>query len=450
MEGTLWVSSFDGIRVRVEKWDLFYNSDSRIKDVYEFFKERCVRPGHDLPLQGFVFRNKIKAIVDKRAEAIPPWFNFEVVNGDTRLKDWIEKWVEGAFFEDGRTLWAVLPEWHSYLERHGNLLLRLALRDGQVYVQRVPLSVVDVEVAADDVTQVQTWKFRWVLETQDEDGRKVTRVVEEYLDAERYRVYVDGELKEESVHGLGVAPVVHVALNRPEGKFWGVSVIEELIEPQLWIAAVMTTIREVNRWQGWPAFAGAVPPAQVDLRPGGYTVDDEGSVRALTWNVDTSSLFRELEEHMADLYERGRVARKSPDAITATGNLPSGKALLVLTQDGIVYVRRVVSILEEAMSELLWRAAALAGVTTYGGERPIVVTYPPLRLEDENTKLARGRLILEAYKLGLVPRRVVVDNLIDLDVISAEESAEELAEEASAEIMSAIAPVTHPEESEGV
>ncbi|MEM3554223.1 MAG: hypothetical protein QXU79_00160 [Candidatus Micrarchaeaceae archaeon] len=452
----VWASSLQDIRAAVARWRAFYEAERNMDLIVEEYKKRCLRPGYELSLQGFVYRNKIRAIVDKRSEAIPDWFSFEVVKdvpNAEELKTWIADWLEGPHFEDGRNLWSVLPDWNSYLERYGNLVLRMVVdEDGRVLVQSVPLEACDVMLDARDVLKVLAWRLTWDVSGVDpQTGLTVRRKVVEELDAERYRKYVDNELEEETYHNAGFIPVVHVAVNRQPGRFWGESVIEQLIEPQLWLAAVMTTIREVNRWMGWPLFAGTVPPSEVDIRPGGYTVAGEGDAfRVISWNVNPDSLYREMEEHLQDLYERGRVARKSVDALTASGNLPSGKALLILTQDGVNYIERVVSVLEEAMADLLYKAACLAGWLQYDPwSRPIRVEYPPLKLEDEAQRVAKAKVALEAYARGVLPKRLVVEALMDLGVIRAEEEPEEIVVEATdevAQVISALAPTQGPTE----
>lgn len=419
------------IHALVQKWDLFYGANhSTIEDVFELFKERFVRQGHEFAIQSFVYRNKIKPIVQKRAESIPTWFDFNVsedVPNAQAVQEWLEGWLDGPFFGEGRNLWQALQTWNLWLERQGNLILKLAREGDQVYVSRVDVRNADVFVDPEDVTKVYAWEFTWYLAGVTSGAGKRAMTIREYVDSQVFRRFVDEELQVETQHELGFVPVVHVAVDVGEDGIWGRSVIEDLIEPQLQLAAAMSTIRECNRWLGWPAFAGRVDPAMVDLRPGGYTLDDQGDFRPLTWQVVPESLYREKDEYLSDLYEKGRVAQKSPDAITATGNLPSGKALLVLTQDGIQYIEGVVSVLEESMAELLHKAAALARLLEYNPDsNPIQVTYPPLRLEDDQVRLGKGKLLIEAYARGLLPKRVVVEALMNLDIFDVPEDVDEI------------------------
>lgn len=447
-EGVQWGADaemtleLDNIHDAVRKWDTFYLADhSTIEDVFEYFKKRCIRPDRHLEIAGFVYRNKIRPIVQKRAEAIPAWFRYEVSEEARNAEDianWLDKWVQGPFFGDGANLWQSLGTWNLWLERHGNLILRLSTdEEGNVHVTRVHPLHARVLVDPKDVTQIKAWLFSWEVTGRDTTGVRKTQKITEFVGDSVYWKEVDGERVEENTHNLGFIPVVHVAINKDLERYaiWGKSVIEDLIEPQLWLAASMTTIREVCRWSGWPAFAGSQLPTAVDLRPGGYTLDEDGSLRALTWSTNMDGLYREMEEHLQDLYEAGRVARKSPDMLSATGRLPSGKAMLVLTQDGIQYVKGVVNVLEEAMSELLSKAVALAGLAEYNpkGERLVTVVYPPLELEDDDTKLAKARLVMEAWSRGLLPKRAALQTLLDLDVVSTAQNVDELLEELAQE-----------------
>lgn len=421
------------------RWDLFFEaSHGNLDPVYEVFHERCVREGTVFPRQRFVYLNKIATIVRKRAETIPSEFQF-VVEESPATQAWLEGWANSPSFGRGENLWASLPGWNLWLERHGNLILTLSRIGGQVYVTWRSPRGANVFVDPEDTTRAVAWSFQWTEtgETPVPEGfgtRRVTKSVREWIDTRVWQRYENGELVWENVHNLGWLPVVHVAVNGREGSPWGQSVIEELIEPQLMLAAVWSTIREVNVWAGWPAFAGSVDPTLADLSPGGYSVDPESTLRAITWPTNIASLESEQEQYLQDLYEKGRVTYKGPEALTAAGSIPSGKAILMLTQDGIQYVQGVVGVLEEKMAELLHKGAALAGKLAYNpDQRPVTVSYPPIKTDDQETVTARAQLLLMAHEKRVLTRKRTIQALLELGVLPFEESPDDLVREVEQE-----------------
>ena len=67
------------------------------------------------------------------------------------------------------------------------------------------------------------------------------------------------------------------------------------------------------------------------------------------------------------------------------------------------------------------------------GENPIVVTYPPLRLEDVDVRLNKAKVLIEAYARGMLPKKAVIQALIDLEIFDVGKDANEILEELEAE-----------------
>lgn len=419
-------------------WDLFYEADhERVDQVLEVFRSRCVRPGRTFTREMFVHVNKVKVIVDKRAEAIPT--DFTVTAAQDALLERIKEWMEGPYCEGGRNLWAVLTDWYRLLERHGNLILVLAREGDEVYVTSRSARYA-VLIPNETRTAPAAWQFAWTetetaVDPKTGEVREERRAVREWIDAETWIRMVGDEVVGRWDHNLGWIPVVHVAVNVPPGELLGRSVIADLIEPQLHLDAALSMVREVNRWAAWPVFTGATDPTAVDLRPGGYVHDPSQSFRAVTWATSADSIWKEVQQHLQDLYEKGRVLVKAPEVLTEHVTAPSGRALLVLSADGIQYVKTVCNVLEEKMAELLAKVAALAGWIEYDPRaRPFQVTYPPLRIEDPDRQLAMGKLLLECYARGIVSKRRVIQALLELDILPFEESPEALENEVAAEL----------------
>lgn len=428
------------VRRECALWDLFYEADHEHVDaVLEVFRARCVRRGREFTREMLVHMNKIKAIVDKRAEAIPT--DFTVQAEDPELLQRLQAWMEGPFCEGGRNLWAVLTDWYRLLERHGNLILVLSRDEaGNVYVtSRSARHAILIPDATR--TAPAAWQFVWeeadtAVDPRTGEVREERRTVREWIDAEAWIRWEGPAEVARWEHRLGWLPVVHVAVNVPPGELLGRSVIADLIEPQLHLDAALSMIREVNRWSAWPVFAGAVEPTLVDLRPGGYVHDPSQTFRAVTWSASAESIWKEVQHHLQDLYEKGRVLAKGPEVLLEHVSAPSGRALLVLSADGIQYVKTVCGVLEEKMAELLAKVAALAGWAPYEpGRRPVQVVYPPLKLEDPERQLALGKLVLEAHARGLISKRRALQALLELGVLPFEESPEELEQEAARELL---------------
>lgn len=428
------------IRKECELWDLFYEaSHEHVDQILDVFKSRCVRQGRVFTREMLVHVNKIKAIVDKRAEAIPTDFTVEAE--DQALLERLKAWMEGPYCEGGRNLWAVLTDWYRLLERHGNLILVLAREGENVYVTSRSARYA-VLVPNETATEPAAWQFTWeetatVVDPRTGEVKDERRTVREWIDTEVWVRWVGDTEVGRWDHGLGWLPVVHVAVNVPPGGLLGRSVIADLIEPQLQLDAALSMIREVNRWAAWPVFAGAVDPTLVDLRPGGYVMDPDRSFRAVTWSASAESIWKEVQQHLQDLYEKGRVLAKAPEVMLEHVTAPSGRALLVLSADGIQYVKSVCNVLEEKMAELLTKVAALAGWIEYDpAARPVHVTYPPLKIEDPDRQVAMGKLLLECYARGIVSKRRVIQALLELGILPFEESPEALENEVASELHS--------------
>lgn len=426
------------IRKECELWDLFYEASyDTIDQILDVFKQRCVRQGRVFTKEMLVHTNKVKPIVDKRAEAIPT--DFTVQCEDETLLQRLKSWMEGPFCEGGRNLWAVLTDWYRLLERHGNLILVLSREGDSVYVTSRSARYA-VLVPNETGTEPIAWQFTWnetstAVDPSTGEVREERREVREWIDTETWARWIADKLAGEWQHNLGWLPVVHVAVNVPPGAFLGRSVIADLIEPQLHLDAALSMLREVDRWAAWPIFAGSADPTNVDLRPGGYVLDPDGSFRVITWSASPESIWKEVQQHLQDLYEKGRVLAKAPEVMLEHVTAPSGRALLVLSADGIQYVKTVCNVLEEKMAELLTKVAALYGWIEYEpGARPVHVVYPPLKIEDPERQLAMGKLLLECYARGIVSKRRLIQALLELGILPFEESPEALEAEVAAEL----------------
>jgi hypothetical protein len=185
-------------------------------------------------------------------------------------------------------------------------------------------------------------------------------------------------------------------------------VIEALIEPQLQINAVASDIRMANRMGVFPVLYGTVDPETFLFGPGSYTPVGEGqTVDRVENETDTAQLRLELQGDYSMLYRKGRVSMKDEQEIKAFGNTPSGKALLVLNQDGIQYIETRVKLLQAAWEDMLIKIAVIAGKITDTQYKNVTtkfftVSYADLSLEDPVQLTKEFELILKLYALGKI------------------------------------------------
>lgn len=423
------------IKAKITMWDLFYEADyASLREIFEdYFKPRWVRSGKEFPFEWFVYQNQIAPIVEKRADAISTEdLKLDAEEGAEAALEWVRAWIKGPYFGDGFNLTQALGAWTLWMERHGNLVLKLSLNKGNVFVSRMPVETADVFVAPEDITSVQGWEFAWKAEGKLADGTTISRHIREVMTSDKFFRYEDEELVREDVLPWGMIPVVHIRENASGGGIWGISIIDKLIEPQLQLAAVMSNIRAVNRLSGWPIFKGEAPHPAVNLTPGAYNPDP--TLAAVSWPVSTDSLSSEKEDILQALCDVGKVTMKRPEVVSATGNMPSGKAMMVLSQDGVVAMERIKAILEEGLAELFEKAAAMAGKLKYEPDkRKLRVQLPPLRLEDVEVTLKKAKLILDMKALGILPMELSLKAILALNVLPIDATPDDIIRELEAE-----------------
>jgi hypothetical protein len=219
---------------------------------------------------------------------------------------------------------------------------------------------------------------------------------------------VDNVVVSQIPHKLPFLPVVHVTNEAIDNNVIGESVIEALIEPQLQINAVASDIRMANRMGVFPVLYGTVDPETFLFGPGSYTPVGEGqTVDRVENETDTAQLRLELQGDYSMLYRKGRVSMKDEQEIKAFGNTPSGKALLVLNQDGIQYIETRVKLLQAAWEDMLTKIAVIAGKITDTQYKNVTtkiftVSYADLSLEDPVQLTKEFELILKLYALGKI------------------------------------------------
>jgi len=412
------------IRAKVRRWRKFY--DATLADMFEEHQERFLRPtlldvvsgGREVGARArsrfspamFVYRNEIRDIVDKRAEAVPT--TMTVRSTDAGLEDWARGFLKQPVFGDDHNFWQQQEPWNKELEKTGNLILVLAPgANGEVNVRRMRTEDVDMIYNGENIEEVYGYEFSWDVHYIDEKGERNTAHVVYRVGRNGYTKLVNNEVVQETKIALPFLPIVHVIAEPIDGFVLGKSVIEDLIEPQLLINACLTDIRMANRLGPFPIFYGTVPAESFLYTPGAYNPVETGeTISRLDTNTDTGNLREELASHRRHLYDKGRVNPRTDEQLRSLGNTPSGKALLVLNQDGIQYLEGKVARLAAAWQEMLAKAAVLAGKVSperykKEGHSLFEVEYGSLDLEDPEIHVKEMQLGLGLHTAGALTKK---------------------------------------------
>lgn len=406
-----WLTSQYPLKAKVTRWLKFFDArgESGLDDMFVEYADRFLSEGTLVTKRWFVFANEIREIVKKRAEAIPT--DMTVTGENEALTQFAQDALGSRVYGDGKTFWQQQEAFNLYCEKTGNLVLVLApVSDNptKFKVVRMPTGDMDVRYNSDNIEEVLEYKFSWQTAYSNEKGNPAIADVEYYVNREEYRYVVDNVVVSQIPHKLPFLPVVHVTNEAIDNNVIGESVIEALIEPQLQINAVASDIRMANRMGVFPVLYGTVDPETFLFGPGSYTPVGEGqTVDRVENETDTAQLRLELQGDYSMLYRKGRVSMKDEQEIKAFGNTPSGKALLVLNQDGIQYIETRVKLLQAAWEDMLIKIAVIAGKITDTQYKNVTtkiftVSYADLSLEDPVQLTKEFELILKLYALGKI------------------------------------------------
>ena len=406
-----WLTEQYPLKERVACWLKFFDArgEDGLTDMFEEYRDRFLSENTETTKRWFTFANEIREIVKKRAEAIPT--TMTVKGSDDNLDAFAREVLDARAYGDAKTFWQQQEAYNLYCEKTGNLVLVLAAdpeSPEKFKVVRMPTGDMDVRYNSENIEEVYEYKFSWQTSYSDEKGNLAIADVEYYVNRDEYRYVVDGVIKTQTPHDLPFLPVVHVTNEAIDNSVIGESVIEALIEPQLQINAVLSDVRMANRLGVFPVLYGTIDPDTFLWGPGGYTpVEDLAWVKRVENETDTSQLMEELQRDYNMLYRKGRVTMKDEQDIKAFGNTPSGKALLVLNQDGIQYIETRVKLLQAAWQDMLTMIAVIVGKITddqykSGTSGMFMVSYADLSLEDPAQLTKEFELIVSLHGLGKI------------------------------------------------
>jgi hypothetical protein len=142
--------------------------------------------------------------------------------------------------------------------------------------------------------------------------------------------------------------------------------------------------------------------------PGAYNQAEPADVvTRVDTKTDTTDLREELSGHRRHLYDKGRVNPKDSKEIAQLGNAPSGKALLVLNEDGLEYLHSKMQRLCEGWQEMLAKAALMIGkidAKRYVRESHALfqVAYGKMDLESGEQHLKEMGVASTLHQAGLI------------------------------------------------
>ena len=406
-----WLSAQYPLKARVARWLMFFDARGAdgLTDMFNEYRDRFLSDETEVTKRWFTFANEVREIVKKRAEAIPT--TMTAVGEDESFGEFAQEVLGARAYGDSKTFWQQQEAFNLYCEKTGNLVLVLAADPDspeKFKVVRMPTGDMDVRYNSENIEEVYEYKFSWQSAYSDEKGNPAVANVEYYVNRDEYRYVVDDVVQSQTPHSLPFLPVVHVTNEAIDNMVIGESVIEALIEPQLQINAVLSDVRMANRLGVFPVLYGTVNPDTFLFGPGSYTpVKDGAIIKRVENETDTSQLMEELQRDYNMLYRKGRVSMKDEQDIKAFGNTPSGKALLVLNQDGIQYIETRVELLQAAWEDMLTKIAVILGKITAaryeaGTSHMFTVSYADLSLEDPAQLTKEFELILKLYALGRI------------------------------------------------
>lgn len=422
----------------VKRYYLYYSASEMTRSqMYAEFMNRFSTADRAFPERWFIMQNYVKRIIDKRVEAIPKHFEV-IINPERaggadqadRLRQTLMTWLNSPNFGGDRTFWQQQGLYLLLLEITGNLFLKAVLEvvNGERVITVGVMDSGNVAIYYDPnrIDTVFAYVFSYTDQYLDKNGQWKSDAVTEIISASQYIRLVNNQLDRSipnnpAVNPWGVIPVTHILheeqLNSPLGR----SGVEDLIGPQNMINAVLTDLRMANKSSVFPMFVGhSLREPNITFQPGRFIALQPGGVlQPISLATNTTALQAELEHYIRDIYEKGRVTPYTDEKIRALGNAPSGKALLMLTRDGISYIQEKIELLRAGWRDLFTKVLLMMGEIPAYDPLLIDVIYPPLEIEErpqpaeiiktlillnESGKVPDDILLRELQRYGYIPR----------------------------------------------
>lgn len=350
-----------------------------------------------ISINEFYFQNDIRVIQDTRINFMPATFDVVVTRkGETEshkgLTREVSAWLRSRNFGGGRTFWEAVFGYYLTQENYGTLFLKLFIRGGEVCVQKMYSTDVEVVVDGKNYLDVKKFVFSWEENLDIEGGGVRTAQMKEVIDDKAYYRYEDGDEIGKERHSFGFIPVVKIIREEVEGSPYGRSGISDLIESQQNINMALTKrawATKYNSFRVWaPKEAGYVEPGTaIKISPGALSPIP---VEAVGGDVDLSSIERELDDALDHLYRLGSVPRKLKEEIARSAT--SAKALNTLLEGLKRYTEKKLVYLRRGFEELIEKCLLIK----YGADAfSVTISFPPLDREDPDYVLRRAQFLAD-------------------------------------------------------
>ncbi|MEM4168085.1 MAG: phage portal protein [Candidatus Caldarchaeum sp.] len=434
---TVPVTVTRNISEAVKRYYLYYSaSEATREQMYQEFVRRFSTNEKGFPMRWFIMQNYIKRIIDKRVEAIPKRFDIIIdperaggVRRAQHLHRVLLDWLNAPNFGGNRNFWQQQGFFLLLLEITGNLFLKAVLEtvNGSPVVTVGVMDTGNVMIYYDPnrLDTVFAYVFSYQDQYLDPNGQWKVDNVTEIISAKQYIRLVNNQLDRSipnnpAPNRWGVIPVTHIVNEEQLGTPLGRSGVEDLIEPQNMINAVLTDLRMANKSSVFPMFVGhSLREPNIVLQPGRFIPLHPGGVlQPISLATNTTALQLELEHYIRDIHEKGRVTQQTEENLRALGNAPSGKALLVLTQDGIQYITEKIELLKAGWRDLFTKVLLMMGEISEYDPLLVNIVYPPLELQEkpsvsdkiktlillnESGKISDEQLLRELRRNGYLP-----------------------------------------------
>ena len=410
------------------KYRNYFQGD--ISSMHSGFLTRFKDPEVTTPLsvQNFVTQNEIRAIIEKRISLMPiGGIKFEVLDPRSKeklpeLSQWLDNWLEGGNFGEGRSFVEFAGEILLCLELDGESALKLIIRNGTPMVRRIPDEALEIVTNPDNVYEVTSYMAKWTREVDGEDFKQEIQIAET-IDSKEYIFESNGKVDRQS-HNFGFIPLIFIKREDTEQIPHGRSGVADLIESQDNLNRCLTNIARANKYGPWGLYctedSGApLPDGDVTVAPGSLVATP---IRKVSGDGAGDCLFREKEEILDAMYRVAGISRDKASEVAKAGNT-SGKALVILNSQGKRYIDNLQARLKRGLARLCRYALVMAGKISSEEDVMVSVTFPNQHKEDPSVALERAKLLFdmglakEALEaLGFEPEKI--EQMLNVSVLS--------------------------------
>lgn len=351
--------------------------------------------------RNFPVENELKAVLDKRIDGMPN--TFSITHEEEPRQEAADEWAGARITARGRSLYASWNMQARDQELDGNVALILSGKPDalRVAVRDTVAMTVDVDQLSG---KAERYRFAWSEKAPGGEGIDYM----ETIDATSHSVQVGGRVSR-TVHGYGFIPVVVIPREEVHGSPVGVSAVSELIEAYAFYLWSVYLLNVANKYEAGGIYCpdpasdtGAMLPddttAQAPsfrMTPGGYFPIPTKKVGG---NITAESIRAQIDNATETLYRLGKVKRDRGDS----GDMRSGKALLIGTLELMDYVQRKLSLMRDGLVQLLDMWAWARGETPIGEPSGYGVEFPAIDDDDASENTKRGELWMKAEAQGVV------------------------------------------------